>query len=88
MGVDEVRELGGTLLGEGLPGDAEVLVTLSGFTAQARAEADRLGMTLLDGRQLYSRMEKVRRPEPCPVCFQPMVLDHSSFGKGSVFKRC
>jgi len=80
VGVDEVRELGGTLLREGLPGDAGVLVTLSAFSQQALAEGKTLGMALLGGRELYSRVEKVRRSEPCPICGQSMVLDRSTRG--------
>ena len=80
VGVDEVRQLGGTLLREGLPGDAGVLVTLSGFTQQAVVEGNKSGIALLDGRQLYSKMESVRRSEPCPLCGNPMVLDRSHYG--------
>lgn len=80
VGVDEVRKLGGTLLREGLPGKAGVLVTLAGFTEQALAEGEKSGMTLVDGRQLYAKVERVRRPEPCPVCDRPMVLGRSERG--------
>lgn len=80
VGVDEVRELGGTLLREKLPAGAGVLVTLSDFSQQARAEAAKSGINLVNGRAVYSRMEKVRRPEPCPLCAQPMALDRSPYG--------
>jgi hypothetical protein len=78
--VDEIREFEGTLLGEGLPGTAGIYVTLSDFTEQARSEARRTGLTLLDGRGLYSKVEKARRPELCPTCHQPMRLDRSPRG--------
>jgi len=80
VGVDEIRGFGGTLLREHLPGDAGVFVTLSAFTQQAQDEAEKAGITLLDRRDLYSRMERARRAEPCPTCAKPMVLDRSSFG--------
>ncbi len=80
VGVDDIRGFGGTLLREHLPGDAGVFVTLSGFTEQARVEAQKAGIALLDGRNLYALMEKARRAEPCPNCSKPMVLDRSSFG--------
>src|SRR5208283_1220279 len=60
VGVDEIRGFGGTLLREHLPAEAGIFVTLSGFTEQARAEAQKAGFALLDGRQLYALMEKAR----------------------------
>lgn len=80
VGVDEIRGFGGTLLRENLEGSAGTFVTLSDFTEQARAEARRIGMTLIDNRELFSRVEKVRRNEPCPLCEKPMILDRSSRG--------
>ena len=65
---------------EGLTGDAGVLVTLSDFTEQARTEAARIGLTLVDGRDLFARVERVRREEACPTCGAAMVLDRSSRG--------
>ncbi len=80
VGVEEVRGFAGTLMREGLPGSAGVFVTLSTFGEQARAEAQALGLTIVDGRDLYSRVEKARRTEPCPTCRTPMRLDRSSRG--------
>jgi HJR/Mrr/RecB family endonuclease len=80
VNVDEVRNFGGTLLREGLAGSSGVFVTLSGFTAQARTEARKIGLTLVDRRDLYTRMEKVRRSEPCPICQTPMTLGRSARG--------
>jgi HJR/Mrr/RecB family endonuclease len=80
VGVDEVRRFGGTLLREGLPATAGIFVTLSNFTEQAGTEAHQMGITLIDKRDLYSRMEKARRAEPCPDCQAPMVLSHSDYG--------
>lgn len=80
VGVDDVRAFAGTLLREGLTGSAGIFVTLSDFTEQARDEARTTGVTLVDNRDLYSRVEKVRRREPCPECGAPMVLDRSAHG--------
>jgi hypothetical protein len=79
-GVDEVRAFAGTLMREGLAGDAGIFVTLSGFTPQARTEAEAIGLTLIDGPDLYRRIEKVRRTEHCPICQAPMVFDRSLRG--------
>jgi hypothetical protein len=57
-----------------------MFATLSDFTEQARLEGGRLGMTLIDGIDLYGRVDKVRRPEPCPICQVPMLLDRSIHG--------
>jgi hypothetical protein len=78
--VDEVRELAGTLVREHLAPDAGVLVTLSGFTAQAIDEAAEIGLELLDGPALLRRIENVQRPEACPACGTPMLLDRSAYG--------
>ncbi|MBA2719954.1 MAG: restriction endonuclease [Chloroflexi bacterium] len=80
VGVDEIRAFGGTLLRERLPGTAGIFVTLSDFTDAARADAKDLGLTLLDGRDLYARVERVRTQEPCPICESPMKLDRSPHG--------
>lgn len=80
VGVDQVRGFGGTLLREGLSGSAGVFVTLSTFTAQALAEAKKSGIALIDGRDLYRRVEKVRRPVICDICHQPMRFDRSIHG--------
>lgn len=80
VGVEDIRVFAGALAREGLPSKAGQFVTLSDFTEQARREANQLGMTLLDGVDLYARVEKVRRPEPCEICKAPMLLDRSSRG--------
>jgi HJR/Mrr/RecB family endonuclease len=80
VGVDDVRGFAGTLLSEGMPGTAGIFVTLSDFTQYARLEADKAGLTLLNGQDLYSKVEKVRRLEPCPICQKPMRLDRSPRG--------
>ena len=80
VGVDDIRGFGGTLLREGLSGGAGVFVTLSDFTDQARAEAKTSGIELVDGRDLYARVEKVRRPVICDTCHQPMRFDRSIRG--------
>lgn len=80
VGVDEIRRFAGTLLRERLNGQAGVFVTLSTFTEAASAEADKAGITCVDGRELHRRIEGVRASEPCPKCAQPMLLDRSSRG--------
>jgi hypothetical protein len=80
VGVDEIRIFAGTLARERMSGTAGILVTLAGFTEQARQEAHVTGLTLLHSRDLYSRVERVRQTEPCPNCQEPMVLDRSSRG--------
>ena len=80
VSVKEIREFAGTLMREGLPGSGGVFVTLSDFTEQARAEGEKIGITLVDNRDLYSRIEKVRRSELCPTCGKPMVLARLDFG--------
>jgi len=80
VGVDAIRSFAGTLMGSGLTGSGGIFVTLSDFTGAARAEATRLGMTLLDNRDLYARIERVRRAEPCPTCHSAMRLDRSLHG--------
>ena len=80
VGVDEVRKFGGTLMREHLAGSAGIFVTLRGFTEQARAEGQKIGMTLVDNRDLDSRIEKVRRAEPCDICQKPMILARSRRG--------
>ena len=66
--------------GEKLPQDSGIFVTLSDFTKQAREEAQQAGIALVDNRDLYARIEKVRRTEPCPFCQAPMILDLSRYG--------
>ncbi len=80
VGVDEIREFAGTLMREGLAGSNGVFVTLSDFTQSAKTEASQIGIELINGRELYSKIERVRRAAPCPICQQPMVLDRSSRG--------
>jgi restriction system protein len=78
--VTEIRQFAGTLLREGLRGDAGIFVTLSTFTPQAVTEAKAIGLILVDGGELYRRIEKVRRSEPCPICQAPMELGRSEHG--------
>jgi HJR/Mrr/RecB family endonuclease len=80
VGVDKVRLFLGTLAREHLPPESGIFVTVSKFTTQAQKEAHDAGLPLLDGKELHARIEKVRRPEPCPKCHSPMVLGHSEYG--------
>lgn len=78
--VDEIREFAGTLMREGLKGSDGIYVTLSDFSQTAKHEADQLGIITVNGRELFARMEKVRKVEPCPNCRMPMGLDRSARG--------
>jgi restriction system protein len=80
VGVNVVRAFGGTLLREGLQGNGGVFVTLSNYSAQAREEAAKSGIELIDGQDLFQRVEKGKRPAACPICSQPMRLDRSVHG--------
>jgi restriction endonuclease Mrr len=80
VGIDEVRKLAGTLMREGLPGNAGILVTLSHFTGPAQIEAKKLGIDLIDNAAFVRRLEQVRRPEPGPICATSTVLDKSTRG--------
>lgn len=80
VGVDEIRELAGTLLREGLKGSEGVFVTLSDYSKAAEAEANEIGIETINGRELFARMERVRKPRACPMCRQAMLLDRSSHG--------
>lgn len=80
VGVDEIRNFAGTLLREGLPGTQGIFVTLSDFNEQARQEAQSAGVTIIDGRDLYAKVERARRAEPCPICQSSMVLGRSQHG--------
>lgn len=80
VGANDIRSFAGTLLSEGASGKEGIFVTLSDFSDQARAEAKRTGMTLLDRAELFERVEKVRRQEPCPICQRPMLFDRSARG--------
>jgi HJR/Mrr/RecB family endonuclease len=80
VGVDEIREFAGTLMRKELAGSSGVFVTLSDFTQSSQKEARRIGITLINGRELYTKIERVRQAEPCPICHQPMVLDRSARG--------
>lgn len=80
VGVDDVRAFAGTLMREGLTGASGIFVTLSDFSEQAREEAKQVGLVLMDNRDLYERVESVRRSEPCPVCGSSMLLDRSGYG--------
>ncbi len=78
--VDEIRKFGGTLLSEGLTGASGIFVTLSDFNSQAKSEAKRSGIQLINGRELEKRRQKVRRGEPCPICHESMFFDRSIRG--------
>jgi hypothetical protein len=80
VGVDEVRKFAGPLMREALPGSAGIFVTLSHFNDQTSAEAQKIGLALIDGNDLYHRVEKARRTEPCSKCGAPMALRHSQYG--------
>jgi hypothetical protein len=80
VGVNDIRAFAGTLLREGTDGKGGDFVTLSTFNEHAQAEASQTGITLVDGRQLYQRIEAARRLEPCPECGKPMILDRSLRG--------
>ena len=78
--VDEIRQFEGALLREGLPAKSGIFVTLSNFTGRAQTEARMSGLSLINGRELYAKVERIRRPEPCPECQRPMRLDRSQRG--------
>lgn len=80
VGVDDIRAFAGTLMREGLPGANGMFVTLSEFGGQAREEAERIGLALVDNRDLYERVEQARRSEACSTCGSPMLLDRSARG--------
>lgn len=80
VGVDDVRAFAGTLMREGLPGSSGIFVTMSDFSEQAREEAKRVGLSLVDNRDLYARVELVRRAEACPICGRSMSLGKSPYG--------
>lgn len=78
IGIDQIRGFAGTLRRERV--DRGFFVTFSRFNAHAEREAKSTGVDLIDGSELYRRIERVRRPEPCPTCESPMVLDRSPHG--------
>lgn len=80
VNVNEIRNFGGTLAREKLPTSSGIFVTSSYFNTFAVAEAKALEIELMDSADLHRRAGAVRRPEPCPVCHQPMTLDHSIHG--------
>jgi hypothetical protein len=82
VGVDDVRAFAGTLMREGKKGGDGIFVTLSGFTPQAREEAKKLSLELVDGSDLAARIEKVRQSVACPNpdCRQPMRFGKSPYG--------
>ena len=92
VGVDEVRKLGGTLLGEGLPGAAGLLVTTSEFTKSAADAAKQLNLEIIDGQALVPRLHAAGATRlleashatghamAVPNCETPMVLDRSRHG--------
>lgn len=80
VGVDVVRAFAGTLMREGLVGSDGIFITLSDFTPDARDEAKAVGIGLIDNAELYAKVEKVRRAEPCPACHAAMTLSRSEHG--------
>lgn len=78
VGINEIRAFAGTLRRENA--SSGVFVTFSRFNEHAQREADAARVELMDGRELYHRIERVRRPEPCPTCDRPMILDRSQHG--------
>ena len=75
-----MRAFTGALSREKLTPAQGIFVTLSDYTDQARAEAKASGVALVDKIDLYARVEKVRRAEPCRECGKPMRLDRSRYG--------
>ena len=80
VGVDQIRAFAGTLHAEKDPNARGLFVTFSTFTDAAEHEASRTGITLMGRQELNIRAEKVRRPELCPACGRPMLLDRSVHG--------
>ena len=80
VGVDEIREFGGTLLREGMMGRDGIFVTLSDLNPAAVDEAKKLGIEWMNGAALYQRIDQVRTSEPCEICGKPMLLDRSQRG--------
>jgi hypothetical protein len=80
VGVKEIRAFAGTLMREGADGKDGIFVTLSDFGVQALEEAAKTRITLIDRTDLFNRVEKVRRQEPCPICERPMLFDRSPHG--------
>lgn len=80
VGVELVRSFAGVVAREGASPTSSIFVTLGTFTPPAAEEAAKLGIALWDGPALFERSERLRRPEPCPVCGDPMRLDRSPHG--------
>jgi hypothetical protein len=80
VGVNEIRAFAGTLTRESAKTSDGIFVTLSDFSTQAEQEADKMGIVLMDRDALFRKVEKLRRPEPCPICQQPMLFDRSPRG--------
>jgi HJR/Mrr/RecB family endonuclease len=92
IGVDEIRKLAGTLLREDLSGSNGVLVTSSGFTQAAIAEATEIGIELVGSHDLLRRLQdagatqllasadNIQGGYPCPNCSAPMIVAHSPHG--------
>lgn len=80
VGVEPIRAFAGVIARDGASPTSSIFVTLSEFTPFAVNEAKRLGITLWDHRDLFERTERNRRPTPCPVCQDPMMLDRSPRG--------
>lgn len=80
VGVKDIRGFAGTLMREKASGKEGIFVTISDFTPQAEEEAAKTGMVLVDRADLFARVERARRKEPCPICRQPMLFDRSPRG--------
>jgi hypothetical protein len=62
-----------------LPMSAALLLGAAVYAAIGLACA-KLGIELVDNRELVRRIENVRATEPCPICATPMLLDRSARG--------
>lgn len=80
VGVDETRTFLGTQTREKLQPGAGIFVTLSRFNQHATVEAKAAGLEVIDKVELLGRVAKVRRAEPCELCHEPMLHDHSPHG--------
>jgi len=80
VGVEQSRTFAGALTAAGESPRNGLFVTFSDFTPAASEAAAKIGMTLMDRADLFERIERVRRPEPCPICHEPMLFDRSSRG--------
>lgn len=80
VGVEHIRTFAGALTAAGESPRNGLFVTFSDFTPAATEAAGKIGMALMDRAGLFERIERVRRPEPCPTCHAPMLFDRSPRG--------